>query len=86
MITYEQLIRQLKKHVAAAEQASTAAAQREALSAVKALCEVGLLVEVPSPSSLQRPLAQPLPSVLPDSFTEKTLEEPDANGSSLFDF
>ncbi|MDV6379434.1 YwdI family protein [Sporosarcina sp. GW1-11] len=84
MISSEQVLAEIEQQVHVAKQASTEQTRREAISAVRSLCNVVLNDHAPS---------QPVPVVhssvqapTPVTFGEQPLQEADANGESLFDF
>ena len=83
MISYEAIIAQIEQAVQQAKHAQSEQQMREQLTAVKALCEVVLgqqaLVQ-------QRQEVQPVAPVMQQANTSSKLQEPDANGDSIFDF
>lgn len=83
MISNEQLLMQIDKHLKYANISGDEQSFRESLVAIKALCDVGLEVQVP----LQAPITkveQATSTIL--STQPVALKEEDANGDSLFDF
>lgn len=89
MISYDAIIKELQKQIAQAQQAASTAEKREVFSAMRALCDVALQTNEPSvqPSSFTVP-SQPTQVVPtpPVPTQANKLNEPDANGDSLFDF
>lgn len=81
MIPLNRLLSEMEKQLAAAKTAGDEQTMREALSAIRSLCEVALSAES-NPVSLKLH-AQQSPSVIQH---EKKLHEEDANGDSIFDF
>lgn len=84
MTVSEQVMKEIERQVSLAKQAGSGQAQREALYAVRALCNVMLQDEQyasPAQVSAAAPV-RPAAAVL----EEKPLQEEDANGESLFDF
>ena len=83
MISYEAIIAQIEQAVQQAKHAQSEQQMREQLTAVKALCEVVLgqqaLVQ-------QRQEVQPVAPVMQQANASSKLQEPDANGDSIFDF
>lgn len=93
MISYDMIIAELEKQLQEAKHTQSEQKKREALSAIKALCDVALQ----SNTTAQTPSIQPmmtaaLSPVMQQSTTVisptqvKKLHEEDANGDSLFDF
>lgn len=83
MISSDQLLKEIEQQVALAKQAPNEQTKREAVAAVRALCNV-MLSDSPTftpsaPKAIQ--LQQPVTSL-----NEQPLQEADANGESLFDF
>ncbi|MFC4410722.1 YwdI family protein [Chungangia koreensis] len=74
------LLSEMEKQLAAAKTAGDEQMMREALSAIRSLCEVALSAES-HPGSLKL-TAQQSPPVL----RHEKLQEEDANGDSIFDF
>ncbi|MEK4228287.1 YwdI family protein [Solibacillus sp. FSL H8-0538] len=92
MISYTTLVKQIERHVTAAQQASTEQQLREQLTAVRALCDVVLtgdqtvqpMERVMVRDITEEPVfvaAQPVQTV-----PSQKLQESDANGDSIFDF
>jgi len=92
MISYEAIIAQIEQAVQQAKHAQSEQQMREQLTAVKALCEVvlgqqssyttGKLVQQTTavqPVTVQGPVMQ-------QANASSKLQEPDANGDSIFDF
>lgn len=75
MISYDILLQQMAHHIQVARNASPQQL-REQLTAIRALCEVGL-----AETSVQQ-----LPTTTTAPLQATPLQENDANGSSLFDF
>lgn len=83
MTTSEQVMKEIERQVSLAKQAAGGQAQREALYAVRALCNVMLQDEqYTAPGQMSAAAVRPAAAVL----EEKPLQEEDANGESLFDF
>lgn len=89
MISYDAIIVELQKQAQQAQQAPSAQQKREALAAIRALCDVALqngeLPTTPTATPSFVPKQQPVQTP-PTITTENKLHEPDANGDSLFDF
>lgn len=88
MISYDRIISEMERQLSVAKRTNDERAMREALSAVRSLCEVAL-----GENSSTRPEEPIVPKMLiaPDvqsisSLEGKPLVEEDANGGSLFDF
>ncbi|GKV67381.1 DUF5327 family protein [Sporosarcina sp. NCCP-2331] len=84
MISSDQLLKEIERQIALAKQAQSEQVKREAVSAVRALCNVmlsdspaAIMPSAPQTIQLQQPAA---------SLNEQPLQEADANGESLFDF
>lgn len=93
MISYDRLLAEMDRQLTTARHTSDERAMREALSAVRALCDVALNQTPTSatpekiiPKMLNTPEVQSLSSFEGKPFEGKPLEESDANGGSLFDF
>lgn len=88
MIPYQAVIQQLEKQLSGAKNAGNDQQIREALIAIRALCDVVLdspsdTASITSPKHLPQMLvAESKPSTL---YTSK-IEEDGANGDSIFDF
>ena len=91
MISYEAIISQIEQTVQQAKHANSEQQMREQLTAVKALCEVvlgqqashtpsklGQQMTAVQPASVQAPVMQQVNA-------SSKLQEPDANGDSIFD-
>lgn len=83
MISYEQLLMQIDKHLKNARINGNEQSVRESLVAIKAICDVGLEAQIPSQASPTRSV-QTTSTILPTQ--PVALKEEDANGESLFDF
>ena len=84
MISNEQLLMQIDKHLKHARISGSEQSVRESLVAIKALCDVALEAEVlpqAAPITISVPMT---PQVLHTQ--PAVLKEEDANGDSLFDF
>ena len=92
MISYEAIIAQIEQAVQQAKHAHSEQQMREQLTAVKALCEVVLGQQVAHTTSKpvqQMTAVQPASVQVPvmqQANTSSKLQEPDANGDSIFDF
>lgn len=92
MISYEAIIAQIEQAVQQAKHAQSEQQMREQLTAVKALCEVVLgqqASHITSKLVQQRQEVQPVTmqtSVMQQANASPKLQEPDANGDSIFDF
>lgn len=82
MISSEQILNQIDKQLQQAKTAGNEQSKREALAAIRALCDLAL-DSVPSPSyaPIVQEVSAPILSTQPIA-----LKENDANGESLFDF
>lgn len=95
MISYEQIVQQIAKLTAQANEAQNEQQIREQLSAIRALCDVVLLDKtantkvspvIPSATNFSH-LSSPTPAFTQPIVTpSQKLEEDDANGDSIFDF
>lgn len=90
MISKEALLQALTKQLNAA-QTGNQQQTREALSAIRALCDAALLAEESTPATYTVPAVQqvalPMQQAVPPTLsTAKRVEEDGANGDSLFDF
>ncbi len=93
MISYEAIIAQIEQAVQQAKHAQSEQQMREQLTAVKALCEVvlgqqasyitGKLVQQTTSSTASYCKQAP---VMQQANASSKLQEPDANGDSIFDF
>lgn len=79
MISSEQLLAEMDQQVHLAKQATSEQTRREAVAAVRALCNVLLRDDKPLPVETQAS-----PSIA--TWSEQPIQEADANGESLFDF
>ncbi|PIC98046.1 YwdI family protein [Sporosarcina sp. P29] len=87
MITVTQLLSEIEQQVRLAKQTQDEAAQREAIYAVRTLCNVMLNDEIPSTPSIPQAMQMSSVHATPiTSLNEQPLQEADANGESLFDF
>ncbi|PID05322.1 MULTISPECIES: YwdI family protein [unclassified Sporosarcina] len=87
MITVTQLLSEIEQQVRLAKQTQDEAAQREAIYAVRTLCNVMLNDERPSTPSIPQAMQMSSVHATPiTSLNEQPLQEADANGESLFDF
>jgi hypothetical protein len=87
VISYDRIISEMERQLSVAKRANDERAMREALSAIRSLCEVALggnsvrQEEKIIPQMLKAPDVQSI-----SSLEGKPLVEEDANGGSLFDF
>jgi len=86
MISYEQVFKEMERQLTIARKTGDEREMRQALAAIRSLCEVGLggsstKVEQETPKVLKTPQVQSLTSL-----EAKPMEEDGANGGSLFDF
>ncbi len=87
MITAQQLLGEIEQQVRLAKQAQDESTQREAIYAVRTLCNLMLADERPSAPSIPQPVQLSSVHAAPvTSLNEQPLREADANGESLFDF
>ncbi|MBK3495699.1 YwdI family protein [Viridibacillus sp. YIM B01967] len=102
MISHEMIVAEIDKHMVQAKQAQNEQEIREALSAVRALCDVVLAKSAGFATAPSKSLGKPMNEALqiqstdsqqplmltqmPSSLTTNKLEEEDANGDSIFDF
>ncbi|MBD8519441.1 YwdI family protein [Lysinibacillus sp. FSL R7-0073] len=89
MIPYQAVIQQLEKQLSGAKNAGNDQQIREALSAIRALCDV--VLDSPSNTPSITPPSKHLPQMLvsemkPSSLSTSKIEEDGANGDSIFDF
>lgn len=84
MISYDTLMKEIEKHILLARSSKNHQQLREHLSAIRALCDVGLVQNDVEPMNIQRPANIQEVTNLPSSSVQ--LEEDDANGASIFDF
>lgn len=78
MIPLDRVLIEMEKQLSAAKNAGDEQSMREALSAIRSLCEVALSPE--RPPATRKLQVQHAPSV------KQQLIEEDANGDSIFDF
>ncbi|MGE7114211.1 YwdI family protein [Lysinibacillus sp. NPDC047702] len=88
MIPYQAVIQQLEKQLSGVKNAGNEQQIREALTAIRALCDVVLdsaegISKAQSKHIPQMLVSEPKPSSL---YTAKIEEEDGANGDSIFDF
>lgn len=87
MISYDRIISEMERQLSVAQRANDERAMREALSAIRSLCEVALGENSASQEEKVVPKMLTAPDVQSISPLEgKPLVEEDANGGSLFDF
>lgn len=94
MISYNAILKQIEKHIGAAQQVGTEQLLREQLSAVRALCDVVLTdeqVAVQPVTGLRMNQISEQPKLVSVSqpvqpMSAQKLQENDANGESIFDF
>lgn len=87
MISYERIVAEMERQLSVAKQARDESAIREALSAIRSLCEVTLSSEVKTEQRVVPKMLSVQSETQSLSPLEGTLlEEEDANGGSLFDF
>ncbi|TQR08751.1 YwdI family protein [Psychrobacillus soli] len=90
MISSEHILMQIDKQLQQAKTTGNEQSKREALAAIRALCDL-VLDSVPS-ASLQAPSVVQVPRVVQAVSVAPTIQQPvalkedDANGESLFDF
>jgi len=84
MISYEQIFMQIDKQLQQAKITGNEQTKREALAAIRALCD--LTLESAPSSSPQAPSVVQAVSIAPTIQQPVALKEDDANGESLFDF
>lgn len=88
MISYDQLFGEMSRQLNAAKESADPQKRREALAAIRSLCEVGLghVGEVPVrrvPTAIV-PASPEVKSLT--SLDSRPLQEEGANGDSIFDF
>ncbi len=87
MIPYERILSEMERQLSNARQASDEYATREALSAIRSLCEVALTGDTKAEQRIAPKMISNNNETQSLSSLEGTiLEEDDANGGSLFDF
>ena len=86
MISYDRIISEMERQLSVAKRANDERAMREALSAVRSLCEVALGEDGKRDEKIvpKKLIAAEVQSI--SSLEGKPLEEEDANGGSLFEF
>ncbi|WP_172371267.1 YwdI family protein [Sporosarcina jiandibaonis] len=89
MISYNQVLLEMERQLAAAKNTEDEREMREALAAIRSLCEVALggkprNDEKVIPKMLSSHSVQPLTPI--QSLEAKPMEEEGANGGSIFDF
>jgi len=87
MIPYQAVIQQLEKQLSGVKNAGNEQQIREALTAIRALCDVVL----DSPDEISKAQSKHIPQMLvsepkPTSLYTAKIEEDGANGDSIFDF
>ncbi len=88
MIPYQAVIQQLEKQLSSVKNAGDEQQIREALTAIRALCDVVL----DSPDGISKAQSKHLPQMLASEpkqaslYTAKMEEEDGANGDSIFEF
>lgn len=87
VISYDRIILEMERQLTMAKRTDDERAMREALSAVRSLCEVALGENSVGHEKKHAPEMLKAPDVRSISSLEgKPFEEEDANGGSLFDF
>ncbi len=86
MIPYDRIILEMERQLSVAKRADDERAMREALSAVRSLCEVALGGESKVEKKIVPKLLMAAEAQSISSLEGKPLVEEDANGGSLFDF
>ena len=87
MIPYDRIISEMERQLAIARGANDEQSVREAISAVRSLCEVALGGEKKREEKKILPkMLSTGNNVMPTSLESKPLIEEDANGGSIFDF
>lgn len=87
MIPFDRILSEMERQLSVAKGTSNERKMREALSAIRSLCEVALGGEEKQQEKIFPKMLATEPAV--QSFTSlegKPLEEEDANGGSIFDF
>ena len=86
MIPFDRIISEMERQLSVAKRSGDERSVREALSAVRSLCEVALGgQEVPEQKIFPKMLSTES-SMIPTSLEAEPLVEADANRSSIFDF
>lgn len=83
MISSEQILSQIEKHINKAKMDPNTQTTRETFIAIRALCEVVLDSSIPAPVT---PITSSTHSAPVISTQSTVLKEDNANGESLFDF
>lgn len=78
MISYDTLISEIERHILLAKSTENTQQLREHLSAIRALCDVGLVQ-----NNGEVAITQQITNVVPSPVK---LKEEDGNGTSIFDF
>lgn len=87
MIPYDRIIEEMERQLNIARRSGEEQAMREALSAIRSLCEVALGGEAKREEKIVPKMVASSQPVQPISSLEgKPLVEEDANGGSIFDF
>lgn len=88
MISNEAVIQQLEKHLISAKNAMNEQQIREALVAIRALCDVVLDLPTATPKVQPKHVPQMLGIEQPQSnlYTARMQQDDGANGESIFDF
>ncbi|MFC5589224.1 YwdI family protein [Sporosarcina soli] len=87
MIPYNRIMEEMERQLHVAKRSGDEQSMREALSAIRSLCEVALGGEVRREEKIvprMLPTSQTAQSI--SSLESKPLVEEDANGGSIFDF
>ncbi len=86
MISYDQLFSEMSRQLSAAQRSADPHKMREALAAIRSLCEVGLGQEVETPPQKVPQMIAPPKMQSLTSLESRPLQEEGANGDSIFDF
>lgn len=86
MIPYNRILSEMERQLAIAKRSGDEHVMREALAAIRSLCEVALGVEVEREEKIVPKFTASNEGQSTASFEGTLLEEEDANGGSLFDF
>ena len=88
MISYEAVIQQLEKQLASVKNATNEQQMREALTAIRALCDVVLDLPIETSNVQSKHLPQMLATEQKPSnlYSAKIQHDDGANGDSIFDF
>lgn len=87
MISYNTLLNEIEKHLQLAKSTNQNQQLREQLSAIRALCDVGLVQQTNEETTMQintSSLSQQMITNIPSSPTK--WDEEDGKGASIFDF